>query len=125
MTTRDTPEAHDGWTPQPQEQEQPPVFPTTRDGEGTFRVGGPPAPVSPGLQPTRDTPEAMLRWAVNRAEQRELEALAELDEAKATIARLRAALKRHGVHSPYCAWTRGGEDCDCGLRAALAPQAPR
>jgi hypothetical protein len=74
---------------------------------------------------TRDTPEAMLRWAVNRAEQRELEALAELDEAKATIARLRAALKRHGVHSPYCAWTRGGEDCDCGLRAALAPQAPR
>jgi hypothetical protein len=42
------------------------------------------------------------------------------DAAEATIARLRAALKRHGVHSPYCAWTRGGEDCDCGLRAALA-----
>jgi hypothetical protein len=28
MTTHDTPDPHDGWTPQLQEQEQPPVFPT-------------------------------------------------------------------------------------------------
>jgi hypothetical protein len=43
---------------------------------------------------THDTPEAALRWAVNRAEQRELEALAELDEAKAEVARLRASLTK-------------------------------
>jgi hypothetical protein len=45
-----------------------------------------------------------LRWAVNRAEQRELEALAELDEAKAEIARLRASLAYHhgGTHGLAC-----------------------
>ena len=72
----------------------------------------------------------MLQQGLNRAEQRELEALAELDEAKAEIARLRKieeAARDHGLCTcrPF---TNGNhhDDCDAdpALRAALGEEAP-
>jgi hypothetical protein len=66
---------------------------------------------------TRDTPEAALRWALNRAEQRELEALAELDEAKAEIARLTDALWALGNFTA----DKDAESIRRFARAALAP----
>ena len=65
---------------------------------------------------THDTPGAALRWALNRAEQRELEALAELDEKKAEIERLREALAQIAEVAP-------GYEHDIATRA-LAPSEP-
>jgi hypothetical protein len=39
-------------------------------------------------------------------------------ELKAEIERLRAALKKHGDHTPRCASASEGS-CDCGWEAAL------
>ena len=58
------------------------------------------------------TGSTALRWGLNRAEQRELEALAELDEAKAEITRLRAAINE---------WEKRW-DFEFPSDAALAPE---
>jgi hypothetical protein len=62
-----------------------------------------------------------LRDALRSAEQRELEALAELDNTRARIAELELALRKYGAH-------KGGrlcfrDRCVCGLDDTLAGKA--
>lgn len=50
--------------------------------------------------------------------------LAERDELKRQVERLREALTSHGHHLNGCDLARIGGDCNCGYRAALAESKP-